>query len=118
MVQGKDSEAKDREDARGYRKLIDTLLFRAPTVVVKRWEYARDIASQAKQLGVGEGLMAQADMLARRHNTDPRFVIALAGNLEPGELRRLGRQNLREMAQKDQIIRDLRAGTVPRMEIK
>jgi hypothetical protein len=118
LVQGDMPEANDRRDERGYRRIGDTLLFRAPKVLVDRWQRARDIWSMARQQGIGEGLMAQADMIARRNNVPASYVIALAGNLEPGELRRLGRQNLREIAQKDAIIRDLRAGTVPRMEIK
>lgn len=121
LVQGDEKdgcpEAKDRMDERRYRKLSDTILFRAPKVLVEKWQHAKDIETRARELSVGEGLMAKADEIARRHNVNPSYVLALAGNMEPGELRRLGRQNLREMAQKNRIIADLRAGTVPQMEI-
>ena len=117
IVQGDMPEAGNRRDERGYRRISDTILCRAPQILIDKWQRAMDIKTKAKELAVGEGLMAQAEQLARRHNVDPSYVIALAGNMEPGELRRMGRQNLREIAQKDKIIADLRAGTVPAMEI-
>lgn len=117
IVRGDMPEAKDRMDERRYRRISDTILCRAPQAIINKWQRAKDIETQARDLAVSEGLMAKADEVARRHNVNPSYVIALAGNMEPGELRRLGRQNLREIAQKDRIIADLRAGTVPAMEI-
>jgi hypothetical protein len=118
IVRGDMPEARERMDARGYRVIADTILARAPQILIDRWQRAVDIQNRAKELAVGESLMGKADEIARRYNVPPNYVIALAGNLEPGELRRMGRQNLREIQQKDRIIADLRAGTIPQMEVR
>ena len=117
VVQGADPECAGMKDARGYRKIGDTILLWVPIAIAAKLEQHREYKRLRQQQGVDGALREMSEKYKGKGVSliDPREkTIGRGGNLMDAMAGSAKAQGARQTAMKG-VDKHLRAGTVPGM---